>query len=125
KKYLKTLEEAGITTASFMPMRFGRLLNSVNYRNHRKIVIVDGTVGFTGGFNVSDKYIRGDDELGIWHDIHMRLEGPIVTSLQAVFAIDWLFASGMDDILSPEYFTEQPAVGNSTAQMVASGPDSD
>lgn len=125
RDYLNSLEESGIATLSFMPIRFGRLLNSVNYRNHRKIVIVDGKIGFTGGFNVSDKYITGDLELGIWHDIHMRLEGPIVTSLQAVFAIDWLFASGKDDILSTEYFTEQPAVGNSIAQMVASGPDSD
>ncbi|HEA19827.1 hypothetical protein LCGC14_1191690 [marine sediment metagenome] len=116
KTYLGELERSGVMVSSFMPMWFGRLLNSVNYRNHRKIVIVDGKIGFTGGFNVSDKYIGGDQALGMWHDMHLRLKGPIITSLQAVFAIDWHFASGSVDILSTKYFTDQPSVGNSSAR---------
>jgi cardiolipin synthase len=124
RRYIKQLKEAGIEVYNFLPMRFGRLISSINYRNHRKIVIVDGSVAFTGGINVSDKYVDGDSVLGIWHDTHLRLKGPIVNSLQAVFAMDWSFASGKDDVLSAAYFLEQPQMGNSIAQTVASGPDS-
>ena len=124
RRYIKQLKEAEIEVYNFLPMRFGRLISSINYRNHRKIVIVDGSVAFTGGINVSDKYVDGDSVLGIWHDTHLRLKGPIVNSLQAVFAMDWSFASGKDDVLSAAYFLEQPQTGNSIAQTVASGPDS-
>ncbi len=125
KKYIQLLRQAGIEVYSFLPMRFGRLLSSVNYRNHRKIVIVDGVVAFTGGINVSDKYIKGDPNLGVWHDMHLQLRGPIVSSLQAVFAMDWSFASGKDDILSAQYFLDRAAQGKSIAQIISSGPDSD
>ncbi|WP_103867496.1 phospholipase D-like domain-containing protein [Aquimarina sp. I32.4] len=87
-KYLKLLKDAGIEVFGFLPMRFGRLISSLNYRNHRKVVIVDGLVAFTGGINVSDKYIKGDANLGVWHDMHLQLKGPIVNSLQSVFAVD-------------------------------------
>lgn len=125
KKYLKLLKEAGIEVNSFLPMRFGRLISSLNYRNHRKIVIVDGLVAFTGGINVSDKYIKGDPNLGVWHDMHLQLKGPIVNSLQAVFAVDWSFASGKEDLLSAQYFLDHPVPGKSIAQIISSGPDSD
>lgn len=125
RKYLNHLKEAGIQVHGFLPMRLGRLISSINYRNHRKIIIVDGLIAFTGGINVSDKYIKGDPNLGIWHDMHIQLKGPIVNNLQGVFAIDWSFASGKDDVLSAQYFLEQPAVGTSIAQTISSGPDSD
>ncbi|MGB3344205.1 MAG: cardiolipin synthase [Aequorivita sp.] len=125
RRYIKQLKKAGIEVYSFLPMRFGRLISSINYRNHRKIVIVDGAVAFTGGINVSDKYIDGHSVLGIWHDTHLQLTGPIVNSLQAVFAMDWSFASGNDDVFSADYFLKKTEVGTSIAQTVASGPDSD
>ena len=106
-------------------MRLGSLLSSINYRNHRKIVIVDGLIAFTGGINVSDKYIKGDPALGVWHDMHLQLEGPIVNGLQAVFAVDWSFVSNTDDMLTPKYLSTPPDMGNSVAQIIASGPDSD
>ncbi|EPR73775.1 Cardiolipin synthetase [Winogradskyella psychrotolerans RS-3] len=123
--YLNLLKEAGIEVTSFLPMRFGRLMSSLNYRNHRKIVIVDGLVAFTGGINVSDKYIKGDPNLGVWYDMHLQLKGPIVNSLQSVFAIDWSFASGKDDLLSSKYLITHPGIGTSIAQVISSGPDSD
>lgn len=123
--YLELLTDAGVEVQSFLPMRFGRLLSSINYRNHRKIVVVDGLMAFTGGINVSDKYLKGDPVLGTWHDLHLRLRGPIVNSLQAVFAMDWNFASGKDDILSAGYFLDHPTQGQSIAQVISSGPDSD
>ncbi len=125
RHYLKRLKQAGIEVYGFLPMRFGRLLSSVNYRNHRKIVVIDSAVAFTGGINVSDKYIKGDGNLGMWYDTHLQLKGPIVNSLQAVFAMDWNFASGKDNILSVQYFLEQSAIGKSIVQIVSSGPDSD
>jgi len=107
-------------------MRFGRLLSSVNYRNHRKIVIVDGLVAFTRGINISDKYIKGDGVLGMWHDMHLQLKGCVVNSLQSIFATDWSFASGKGDLLKKQYFLDHKiASGNSIAQAIASGPDSD
>ncbi len=125
KKYLNQLKQAGVEISPFLPMRFGRLLSSVNYRNHRKIVIVDGLIAFTGGINVSDKYIKGDGVLGMWHDMHLQLKGSIVNSLQAVFATDWSFASGKEDLLKEHYFSNHlVASGKSIVQAVASGPDS-
>ncbi|WP_282162715.1 cardiolipin synthase [Ulvibacterium marinum] len=125
RTFIQSLESSGIEVASFLPMRFGKFLSSLNYRNHRKIVVVDGRIGFTGGINISDKYIKGDPDLGMWLDTHLMIEGPLVRSLQAVFAMDWCFASGKEDVLSAEHFLEETPVGQSFAQVVASGPDSD
>ncbi|MFS4416449.1 cardiolipin synthase [Maribacter sp. 2307ULW6-5] len=125
KTYIGLLKEAGVQIYGFLPIRFGRLLSSINYRNHRKIVVVDGSTAFTGGINVSDKYLKGDPILGTWHDLHLRLRGPIVNSLQAVFAMDWNFASGKDDILAAGYFLGKSIPGQSIAQVISSGPDSD
>ncbi|MGJ8734973.1 cardiolipin synthase [Zobellia laminariae] len=125
KTYINNLKKSGIEVYGFLPIRFKRLLSSINYRNHRKIVIVDGLTAFTGGINVSDKYLNGDPVLGTWHDMHLRLRGPVVNSLQAVFAMDWNFASGKDDILTLSYFTAIPEIGKSIVQTVSSGPDSD
>ncbi|SDS19287.1 cardiolipin synthase [Polaribacter sp. KT25b] len=124
-KYLHKLKETGIEVYSFLPMKFGKFLSSINYRNHRKIIIVDGVFGFTGGINVSDKYIKGDPDLGNWYDMHLQLKGDVVNSLEAVFAMDWYFASGKDDLLNVKYFFKNLVSGNSIAQVVASGPDSD
>ncbi|WP_425237606.1 cardiolipin synthase [Ulvibacterium sp.] len=125
RAFIQSLESSGIEVASFLPMRFGKFLSSLNYRNHRKIVVVDGKIGFTGGINISDKYIKGDPDLGMWLDTHLMIKGPLVRSLQAVFAMDWCFASGKEDVFSAEHFLEETSVGQSFAQVVASGPDSD
>ncbi|MCI2228338.1 cardiolipin synthase [Polaribacter sp. MSW13] len=123
--YINSLKSEGIEVYSFLPMKLGKLLSSINYRNHRKIIIVDGITGFTGGINVSDKYITGDPILGNWYDMHLQLKGPIVNNLQAVFAIDWSFASSTNHLLNPKYIIKHLTVGKSIAQIVASGPDSD
>ncbi|MFD2914556.1 cardiolipin synthase [Psychroserpens luteus] len=123
--YINSLKAEGIEVYAFLPMKLGRLLSSINYRNHRKIVIVDGIVAFTGGINVSDKYITGDPVLGKWYDMHLQLKGTIVNSLQAVFTMDWSFASGKDNLLNTKYILKHSTLGKSVAQIVASGPDSD
>lgn len=126
RSYINRLKEGGVDIFGFLPLRFGYLTTTLNYRNHRKIIVVDGRVGFTGGINVSDKYIKGDPELGTWHDVHLRIEGPAVNSLNTVFAVDWLFAAKEDKLMQAAYFpaAQWPKREGQIVQIVASGPDS-
>ncbi|MHA7056266.1 phospholipase D-like domain-containing protein [Aquimarina sp. M1] len=118
KKYIKKLRKAGVEIYSFLLVRFGKFLSSVNYRNHRKIIVVDNKIAFTGGINVSDKYVKGDPDLGIWHDMHLQLEGPIVHSLQAIFVMDWYLVNNDEKILSSLYFTTYKKMGTMTALCI-------
>ena len=123
-KVVSRFKELGVKVYSSMPIKFGNLLFTLNYRNHRKIVVIDGRVGFTGGFNVSDKYIKSISDLGVWQDLHVKLEGPVVNSLQRVFIKDYHFASEEDLLLQDKYFPKFDGKGKSIAQVVSSGPDS-
>ncbi len=120
----KHFQDIGVKIYPIMPIRLKNLLFSLNFRNHRKIVIIDNQVAFTGGVNISDKYIKGRNELGKWKDIHLKLEGPIVNDLHLVFLKDYFFASKRDDFPIEEYLFKQEQKGTATAQMVAGGPDS-
>lgn len=124
KKYLKKLKSLGVETAQFLPFRFGRFLSSLNYRNHRKIIVVDNKIGFTGGINISDKYLKGDPTLGKWHDTHLKVEGEAVDFLNRIFVTDWFLASGKKVDIS-KFKIEQSAHTNMALQIVASGPDDD
>ncbi|WP_025743232.1 cardiolipin synthase [Aquimarina pacifica] len=125
KDYINKLKKIGVQVYSFLPMKFGKFLSSINYRNHRKIIVIDTNIAFTGGINVSDKYVKGDRHLGIWNDMHLQLEGPIVNSLQAVFAMDWHFITNEDHIFNLGPFPVFEKKGKASAQVVQSGPDSD
>jgi cardiolipin synthase len=118
------MTDAGIDTYPFLPVRFPLLTNKINYRNHRKIVVVDGKIGFVGGLNIADRYLQGSEELGIWRDTHLRLEGEAVYSLQVVFLVDWYFVS--DEIVKGEaYFPPNQVQEHHFVQITTSGPDSD
>ncbi len=124
KKYIRDLKDAGAEVYAFMPVRFSRLADRVNYRNHRKILVIDGQVGFVGGINIADRYIDGSKDLGLWRDVHLKLEGQAVHSLQAVFLIDWFFVS--DKIIDDDkYFSEHKVDEKCLVQITACGPDSD
>lgn len=123
KNSINRFKEAGAKIFPFMPIKFGRLA-SVNYRNHRKILIVDGKIGFTGGINVDDKYIHGDPHLGHWTDTHLRLEGMSVNFLHFVFLTDWLFVSG-ENLISGDILKYPEPIGDCPVQIVYSGPDTD
>tara|TARA_R110002074_G_scaffold197610_13_gene364992 strand:- start:8131 stop:9555 length:1425 start_codon:yes stop_codon:yes gene_type:complete len=123
-KVVKRFKDIGVKAFSTMPIRFGNLLFTLNYRNHRKIVIVDGKIGFTGGFNVSDKYIKAVSDLGVWQDLHLRIEGPAVNSLQRVFVKDYHFAGKEELLLQDKYFPKVEPSGDTIAQIISSGPDS-
>ncbi len=123
-KNIKRFRDIGVQAYPMMPIRFGNLLFTLNYRNHRKIIVIDGKVGFTGGVNVTDKYIKPISDLGIWEDLHMKVEGPVVNSLHSVFIKDYHFASQEELLLKKKYIPEIEPQGNHIVQIVAAGPDS-
>lgn len=129
RKQLRTLRQAGVEVYPFYKIKLIALANRLNYRNHRKIIVIDGCVGFVGGINVSDKYINnegGKNQL-YWRDTHLRMEGPAVASLQYIFMTDWNYCSG--ETLKPNtgFFPEINFLRSNTGKIVqiaASGPDS-
>ena len=124
KHFVDSMSDAGIDVYPFLPVRFPSLTNKINYRNHRKIVVVDGKTGFLGGLNIADRYLLGKVELGIWRDTHLRLEGESVNSIQLIFLIDWFFVS--DEIVTGDtYFPQTHITERHLVQITASGPDSD
>ncbi len=125
KAYLKKLKEIGVEVFPFLPFRFGRFLRSVNYRNHRKIIVIDGGVAFTGGINISDKYLKGDKTLGNWHDMHLRIEGPAVEDLDLVFLEDWQLVSEQEILPKKKTSSNNGNSNSSIVQIVSTGPDDD
>lgn len=100
----RMLRAAGIQTASFFPPILGRLNLRVNYRNHRKIVVIDGKVGYVGGFNIGREYLGKDPKFGYWRDTHLKIVGDAVISLQIRFALDWNYAAKENLFLDGRYF---------------------
>ena len=125
KPYLKEMRAAGVQIFPYMPVRFPSFSSRINYRNHRKILVVDGKVGFVGGLNIADKYITGLPGLGPWVDTHLRLEGEAVAALDSIFIADWDFVSREE--LNPDSTMEEVArTGNRClVQVASSGPDTD
>ncbi len=124
KKFTRSLESAGVELYPFMPVRFALLANHINYRNHRKIIVVDGKIGFVGGINIADRYLVGNKKIPFWRDTHLRIEGEAVNSLQVVFLVDWHFVS--EEIVSGiSYFPKSKIKNKQLVQITASGPDSD
>ena len=124
KKYIRTLRHAGVEIHRFMKVVFPWLTSKINYRNHRKIVVVDGKVGFTGGINIADRYIHGSS-LGAWRDTHMMLEGQGVAMLQSVFLTDWYFVTGKQLTSHKKYYPRTTVRDELLLQIASSGPDSD
>lgn len=125
KKHIKNLQKIGVEVHQFLPFRFGRFLSSINYRNHRKIIVIDGNVGFTGGINISDKYLTSDITLGNWHDIHSRIQGKAANYLDRIFVEDWYLAGGKKVSFSQYSQLLQPEGNGMDVQIVSSGPDDD
>lgn len=122
RRLLRPLIAAGGQATAFLPLNPLRRRLQINMRNHRKILVVDGQVAFTGGLNVGDEYLGQDPRFGPWRDTHVRLEGPAVAGLQYVFAEDWNFAAE-EPLRGAAYFPEPRAAGTCGAQIVYSGPD--
>ncbi|RYH10162.1 cardiolipin synthase [Tropicimonas sp. IMCC6043] len=121
QSYFETLRAAGVEVVNANAIRGPRTRFQLNFRNHRKTVVVDGQVGFIGGHNVGDEYMGRSAEFGHWRDTHCRLSGPVVAQLQIVFAEDWHWATR--EPLNPELnWAPEPTVSGVDALILATGP---
>ncbi len=121
RRFFEPLVKAGGQVERFLPVSLLTRRLHLNNRNHRKVVVVDGRIGFTGGMNVGDEYLA---EKKPWRDAHVRVEGPAVARLQEIFCQDW-FHQAREDLALPRYFPEIEPAGDEWVQFVASGPDDD
>ena len=119
-RFFERMREAGIDVRSFLKVRFPHFTNKVNYRNHRKVVVIDGRVGFVGGMNIAERYVKGFP-WGTWRDTHLLLRGQAVHGLQTAFLLDWYFVD-RTLITSARYFPRLEPVGLSQVQVVTSEP---
>lgn len=121
RAFVRSIRDGGVKLATFNPVRFSRLRRRFDFRNHRKIVVCDGVVGFTGGINVTDDYLPRDN-VPPWRDTHVRIAGDAVRWLQLTFLDDWHFATAYvprDDA----YFPPATGRGEHRVQIMSSGPD--
>ncbi|MDR1552930.1 MAG: cardiolipin synthase [Prevotellaceae bacterium] len=126
KKDVKSFTKNGIEMFAFGKVRFHKLTNKSNFRNHRKIVVVDGKIGFAGGMNIADRYVYGNEYFQWWRDTHMRIRGEAVNVLQLIFLVDWFFVSKQQIFIDHErYFPKSVIDEKCNIQIAASGPDSD
>ena len=117
KRHLKAIRDKGIEIVKFDPITFP-YVNHAAHRDHRKIVVIDGYIGYTGGMNIADYYINGLPKIGAWHDMHVRIEGDAVRYLQGIFLTMWNRETGQH-IGGPQYFTDVPQFPDSIAEEIA------
>jgi cardiolipin synthase len=122
RRWLQPLRAAGGKCSVFLPLNPFRRHIQVNMRDHRKLLIVDGKVGFAGGLNVGDEYLGRCPRFGFWRDTHLRVEGPAVAGLQRVFLEDWDFAAE-EGLRGSHYFPKPQQAGSFALQVIQSGPD--
>lgn len=123
KSFFKPLLDNGVQAVAFLPVLFPILSSKLNFRNHRKIVIIDGKTGFIGGVNIGDKYMGISKKFGFWRDSHLKLQGSCVYSLQKSFLIDWNFYSD-EKIQQQKFFPPHEITNTLPVQFAISGPDS-
>lgn len=125
RAFLKELSDAGVQVAAYGNST-SFFSSRVNYRNHRKIVVIDGDVGFMGGLNVGDEYLSRSKTYGFWRDTHMLIRGEAVRTMQIIFLQDWMHTTG-EKILEQDYLSPQLrfTTGDGAVQIIASGPDNE
>ena len=128
-RFMERMREQGIEVAPFLPVRFPSFTSKANYRNHRKIIVIDGVIGYIGGMNIAQRYVKGRGGQA-WRDTMLRLTGGIVYGLQRAFLVDWYFVD-RTLITDRQYYPAQeknpssaisPQKGGALAQIVTSGP---
>lgn len=124
RRFVQTLKTAGIEVHFFLPLMTSIPAGRFNFRNHRKILVVDGVIGFTGGINIGDDYLGKDPSMGYWRDTHIRLEGDAVYFLQRMFLEDWQLASG-ERLSHPRLFPVHKCTGEEGVQIIGSAPEDD
>lgn len=125
KKYIVSLRKAGIEAVPFGPVKLPFLNSKFNFRNHRKIIVIDGNIGFVGGLNIGDEYLGKDKNIGFWRDTHLMLKGEAVRTLQLIFLQDWYYMTNYS-FLTAEYLSPQPSnESHGGVQLIAGGPDNE
>lgn len=128
KNLAKRLRANGVSAFPFYKIKLIKFANRLNYRNHRKIIVVDGTISFVGGINISDKYdnTQPGNKL-FWRDTHLKIEGDATAILQHIFIGDWNYCADKKLTVNDHYFPKAPANADcpKSVQIVSSGPDSD
>ena len=119
-KFYRWLRKGGVQVHSFLPVSLPFLTSTTNYRNHRKIVVIDGKVGYLGGMNIADRYSKGIRG-GVWRDTHARIQGPAAAELQTAFLVDWQYCSRRF-VSGDRYFPCVEPCGDSIVQIATSGP---
>jgi cardiolipin synthase len=122
RRALRSLLAAGGKVHAFLPLNPLRRRFQINLRDHRKILVVDGRVAFTGGLNIGDEYLGRVPRFGYWRDTHLRLEGPAVNELQMIFIENWDFAAA-EELRGATYFPPPPVQEGVAVQVIESGPD--
>lgn len=129
KHFIRKLEKNGIETVPFYKIKWYALVNRLNYRNHRKIIVIDGKKSFIGGINISNRY-RNDNKPEnslYWRDTHLMIDGPATFFLQYLFLCDWNFSAKSKLQFGPDYFpifSKESEIRDELVQIVSSGPDS-
>jgi len=122
KRAWRELEGEGIEVCEFLPLVLKKVHIRANYRNHRKIAVIDGKVGFVGGFNIGEEYLGRNKKFGYWRDTHLKITGSAVKGLLVRFVLDWNYASGKK-LVTEDYIRDCKGKGSAGIQIVTSGPD--
>lgn len=120
-RFFKKMEENGVDVHPFFRVTFPQLANRINWRNHRKLVIIDNRIGYIGGMNIADRYVNGQKDGSAWRDTHFRLQGNIVNSLIYSFAVDWCFHKSANEF-SPVSAPKGHIHNLCAMQLITSGP---
>ena len=124
RSYIQELRESGVEIAVFGPLGLPFLNRTFNYRNHRKIVIIDAAIGFLGGLNVGDEYLGHDASHGFWRDTHLLVKGEAVETLQVIFLQDWYYSTNQSYLTDDYLFNrDQETEMTGGIQIIAGGPD--
>ncbi len=124
QQHFDELKAAGGKVAMFFPLKLKWVNLKLNYRNHRKIVVIDGEIGYIGGFNVANEYVGKSKRFGNWRDTHLRLVGGCVQDLDSRFVLDWRFASKEDLVMAHSFYPLQETGSTTGVQILSCGPDS-
>ena len=119
--FFARMRRLGIDSHPFFRVTFRKLANRINWRNHRKIAVIDGKIGYIGGMNIADRYVETAPDGRIWRDTHLRVEGPVIESMMYSFAIDWNFLRPDADV-QPITLMKYAEAGEVDMQLVTSGP---
>lgn len=128
KSFVNELKKHGVEAFPFYKIKLLAFANRINYRNHRKIIVIDGIIGYVGGINISDKYINPNPDNLYWRDTHLKITGAAVLALQRIFIADWNFCAKQSIGVDLTYFplpVGDPIPDQQMVQIVFSGPDSD